>query len=125
MQSMELLLDPPPRFAILTGEDAFFYPMLALGAAGGILAAAHWATEAFVKLWRAVRQQNHVRARAIWAEILPGTRLLFEEPSPAPIKHLLAMTGQLASGELRLPMVPPSQALQQRLATLAGSVYDR
>ncbi len=119
VQSMELLLDPPPGFAILTGEDALFYPMLALGAAGGILAAAHWATEWFVEIWRAVQQQDHGRARRLWARILPGTRLLFEEPSPAPVKHLLAGSGRIASGELRLPLVPPTEGLQQRLAGLA------
>ncbi len=121
-QSMELLLDPPPRFAILTGEDALFYPMLTLGAAGGILAAAHWATGSFVEVWRAVEQNDHRRARAIWARLLPGTRLLFEEPSPAPIKHLLEATGRIASGELRLPLVPPGDALKRRLAALGGAV---
>jgi len=120
-QSMELLLDPPPRFAILTGEDALFYPMLTLGAAGGILAAAHWATGSFVEVWRAVERNDHRRAREIWALLLPGTRLLFEEPSPAPIKHLLEATGRIASGELRLPLVPPGDALKRRLAALGGA----
>jgi len=120
VQSMELLLDPPPDFAVLTGEDALFYPMLALGAAGGILAAAHWATEWFVEVWRAVQEQDHRRARRLWARILPGTRLLFEEPSPAPIKHLLAAAGRIASGELRLPLVPPTDALKQRLSGLSA-----
>lgn len=121
VQSMELLLDPPPGFAILTGEDALFYPMLALGAAGGILAAAHWATGSFVEVWRAVQRNDHLRARQLWARLLPGTRLLFEEPSPAPIKHLLEATGRIASGELRLPLLPPTHALRQRLASMGGS----
>lgn len=120
VQSMELLLDPPPRFSILTGEDALFYPMLTLGAAGGILASAHWATESYVAVWRAVQQNDHRRARELWARLLPGTRLLFEEPSPAPIKHLLQAAGRIPSGELRLPLVPPSEALKRRLAALAG-----
>jgi 4-hydroxy-tetrahydrodipicolinate synthase len=119
MQSMELLLDPPPGLAILTGEDALFYPMLALGAAGGILASAHWATESFVEVWRAVERNDHRRARRIWARLLPGTRLLFEEPSPAPVKHLLQAAGRIASGELRLPLVPPSAGLMRRLEALA------
>jgi 4-hydroxy-tetrahydrodipicolinate synthase len=119
IQSMELLLDPPPRLAILTGEDALFYPMLALGAAGGILAAAHWATESFVEVWNAARRNDHHAARRIWARLLPGARLLFEEPSPAPVKYLLAAAGRIASGEVRLPLVPPSEALKERIARLA------
>ena len=113
VQSMELLLDPPPHLAILGGEDVLFYPMLTLGAAGGILASAHWATESFVAVWRAVQRNDHRRALRIWACLFAGTRLLFEEPSPAPVKHLLAASGRIASGELRLPLVPPSHALQR------------
>ncbi len=120
VQSMELLLDPPPRFAVLTGEDALFYPMLTLGAAGGVLASAHWATASFVEVWRAVQENDHRRARALWARLLPATRLLFEEPSPAPLKHLLELAGAITSGEVRLPLVPPSDGLQRRLAALAG-----
>jgi 4-hydroxy-tetrahydrodipicolinate synthase len=118
VQSMELLLDPPPHLAILGGEDALFYPMLTSGAAGGILASAHWATESFVAVWRAVQRNDHRQALRIWARLFAGTRLLFEEPSPAPVKHLLAAAGRIASGELRLPLVPPSHALQRRLAAL-------
>lgn len=117
-QSMELLLDPPPRFAILTGEDALFFPMLALGASGGILAAAHWRTEAFVAVWRAVAEGDLARARALWSRLAAGVRLLFSEPSPAPVKHLLQLQGAIASGEVRLPLVPPSAALRERLAGL-------
>lgn len=118
VQSMELLLEPPPHLAILCGEDSLFYPMLTLGAAGGILASAHWATESFVAVWRAVQRNDHRQALRLWTRLLAGTRLLFEEPSPAPVKHLLAATGRIASGELRLPLVPPSDALQRRLAAL-------
>jgi len=40
-QSLELLRQRPEGFAVLTGEDASFYTMLAHGADGGILASAH------------------------------------------------------------------------------------
>jgi len=119
-QSMELLLEPPPGLAILTGEDALFYPMLALGAAGGILAAAHWATEAFVAVWRAVEANDHRRARALWTRLAPGVRLLFSEPSPAPVKALLHARGVIACPEVRLPLSGVSEGLRERLASLGG-----
>ncbi len=115
-QSMELLLDPPPRFSILTGEDAAFFTMLTLGAQGGILASAHWSTASFVETWRAVQRNDHRAARETWRRLLPAVRLFFEEPNPAPIKHVLHRAGTIASGELRLPLLPPSEALQERLA---------
>ena len=41
-QSMELLLDPPDDFSILTGEDIMFFDTLCLGGDGGILASAYF-----------------------------------------------------------------------------------
>lgn len=131
-QSMELLLDPPPGFSILTGEDACFFTALTLGARGGILASAHWATEAFVETWRAVARDDLRAARALWARLLPAVRLLFEEPNPSPIKHVLHRTGKIASGELRLPLLEPTDRLKERLdaevapiAEGSGNAHDR
>lgn len=118
VQSLKLLLEPPPEFAILTGEDAAFYPMLALGAAGGILASAHWVTRAFVAVWRAMAGGDRRRAWALWARLAPGVRLLFSEPSPAPVKQMLADQGLLPSAEVRLPLVPASEALREPLGAL-------
>jgi 4-hydroxy-tetrahydrodipicolinate synthase len=114
-QSMELLRDPPPGFSILTGEDAWFHAMLAAGADGGILASAHWATGAFVGLWEAMRDGDLRRGRALWSRLAPVVPLFFEEPNPAPLKHLLRRSGLLASSEVRLPLLPPSEGLAARL----------
>lgn len=119
-QSMELLLDPPPGFSILTGEDASFFTMLTLGARGGILASSHWRTEAFVETWRAVERNDHRAARERFSALLPTIRALFEEPNPAPLKHLLARAGTIASGEVRLPLVEPSEALRARLEAVSA-----
>ena len=43
------------------------------------------------------------------------TRLLFAEPSPAPIKHWLSRTGLIDSAEVRLPMAEVSAELAARL----------
>jgi 4-hydroxy-tetrahydrodipicolinate synthase len=98
--------------------------MLALGAAGGILASARWATRAFVAVWRAMAGGDHRRARALWARLAPGVRLLFSEPSPAPVKQMLADQGLFTSAEVRLPPVPASETLRERLGALARGAED-
>jgi dihydrodipicolinate synthase/N-acetylneuraminate lyase len=99
-------------------EDALFLPALEAGAAGGILAAANLVPHAFVELYAAFRAGQPLAARAIAARLRPLVQALFAEPSPAPLKHALALGGRIASGTLRLPMVPPSRALGERLAEL-------
>jgi 4-hydroxy-tetrahydrodipicolinate synthase len=114
-QSFALLRDRPPGFSVMTGEDALFFSAVAQGADGGILAAAHVAPEAFVEIRNALLTGRRHAALERWKELEPIVRLLFDEPSPAPIKHWLWRAGLLPSPELRLPMTPASAALAARI----------
>jgi len=51
-QSLDLLQRRPKDFAVLTGEDALYFTMMAHGADGGILAASHVMTARFVETGR-------------------------------------------------------------------------
>ncbi|MCW8085741.1 4-hydroxy-tetrahydrodipicolinate synthase [Sabulicella glaciei] len=114
-QSFELLRRKPPGFAVLTGEDAFFHPMLAQGADGAILASAHVETCRFAAVWARMRAGDAAGALAAWHAICDLPRLLFAEPSPAPLKHWLWRAGLIDSPELRLPMLPASDGLAVRI----------
>lgn len=114
-QSAELLRDRPDGFAILTGEDARFHGALVQGADGGILASAHVAPERFAQVREAVARGDHAGALALWHDLEDLARLLFAEPSPAPVKHMLWRRGLIASAEVRLPMTPVSDGLARRL----------
>ncbi|TWT03865.1 4-hydroxy-tetrahydrodipicolinate synthase [Reyranella sp. CPCC 100927] len=114
-QSFDLLRMRPPGFAVLTGEDALFYGALTQGANGGILAAAHIETRLFARVYNAVHGGNHSAALAVWRDLVDLPRLLFAEPSPAPIKHWLWRAGLLHSPEVRLPMTEVSAGLAARI----------
>ena len=66
-----------------------------------------------------LRQEIYVRvceaAQACWESIAELTKLLFAEPSPAPVKYWLARTGLIDSAEVRLPMVEVGAELAARL----------
>lgn len=117
--TLDLLGDPPPDFAILAGDDLYLSPMLALGASGGIVASAHLATSRFVELavsWR--RDLGHALAGLSAA--------LFAEPNPAVIKGVLYARGRIPSPDVRLPLLPASRtavtAALCRLADLERAV---
>jgi 4-hydroxy-tetrahydrodipicolinate synthase len=114
-QSFDLLRRKPPGFAVLTGEDAFFHPMLTQGAEGGIVASAHVETRAFAAVRDLLSQGDGPGALAAWHAICDLPRLLFTEPSPAPIKHWLWRAGLIDSPEVRLPMIPVSYGLAARI----------
>ena len=114
-QSFDLMRARPPGFAVMTGEDALFYGALTQGADGGILAAAHVETRLFARVYNAVHGGNLSAALAVWRELVDLPRLLFAEPSPAPIKHWLWRAGLLDSPEVRLPMTGISAGLAARI----------
>jgi 4-hydroxy-tetrahydrodipicolinate synthase len=118
---LALLAGAPDGFAVLTGEDALVFPMMALGAAGAISAAAHCATPRFAALMRAARAAGGdgvadaggslAEARSHHTALLPLVRALFAEPNPTVVKGVLARTGELSSAAVRLPHVPASMAV--------------
>ena len=114
-QSLDLLRRRPAGFAVLTGEDAQYHEALIDGADGGILASAHIETETFAQVWRLAVAGEHNAALARWRSVADLSRLLFSEPSPAPIKYWLWRTGLIESAEVRLPMTEVSAELAARL----------
>ena len=114
-QSLELLRDRPEGFAVMTGDDAMFFVALAHGGDGGILAAAHLATERFVSVHERMAANDHHEARATWARLEPLVPLLFREANPMPIKHCLWRQGVIASPECRLPLTRVSADLADAL----------
>ena len=110
-QSFDLLRHRPAGFSVLTGEDALFYTALTQGADGGILASAHIRTADFANIRTILRSGDQPGALAAWHDLADLPRLLFAEPSPAPIKHWLWRIGLIDSPEVRLPMTRISDTL--------------
>jgi 4-hydroxy-tetrahydrodipicolinate synthase len=114
-QSFDLLSSRPPNFSVLTGEDALFYTALTQGADGGILASAHIATGRFASIRDMLLRGDQSSALSAWRGLVDLPRMLFAEPSPAPIKHWLWRLGLIDSPEVRLPMTSISSALAARI----------
>ncbi|MBM0239734.1 dihydrodipicolinate synthase family protein [Micromonospora sp. ATA32] len=104
--TVALLADLPPDFAVLGGDDLVFSPLLAFGAHGGILASAHLATEGFVALIEAWRAGETVRARPLGHRLAAQSAALFAEPNPTVVKAVLHARGQIPTPAVRLPLLP-------------------
>jgi 4-hydroxy-tetrahydrodipicolinate synthase len=123
-QSLELLRLRPEGFTVLTGEDAYFYTMLAHGGDGGILASAHLETETFVAVHDRMAGNDYHGARALWSRLEPLITLLFKEPNPMPVKHCLWRHGLIRSPECRLPLTHVSQGLGRELDRTARGLVE-
>jgi 4-hydroxy-tetrahydrodipicolinate synthase len=115
----DLMADTPPGFAVLGGDDAVISPLLALGAAGAILASAHLATAAYAELRTAWHTGHTTRARTLGHRLARLSTALFAAPNPTVIKGVLAARGQIPSATVRLPLLPaPDDAVAHALTRL-------
>ncbi len=114
-QSMQLIMNPPKDFSILSGEDILFYLTLTMGGHGGILASAHMNTEDFVDVYNKVKANDTEGALQIWSRLYEFIPLLFKEPNPAPVKYYLYKMGLIESPEVRLPLMEISDQLKSKL----------
>lgn len=104
-QIMEILRGRPEGFCVLSGDDAFTFPMIALGADGLISVASNEAPELMVRLVNLALEGNWNEARELHFRLLPLMEANFIESSPGPVKAGLAMMN-LIEENYRLPLVP-------------------
>ena len=117
-QTMDLLLNRPSNFSILTGEDILYYLTLTLGGDGGILASAHLNTKKYSHIYNLINSNNSSEALALWKDLHATIPLLFKETNPGPIKYILKKMNMIKSSETRLPITEISSILSNSLDSL-------
>jgi 4-hydroxy-tetrahydrodipicolinate synthase len=113
-QIMEILRDRPENFRVLSGDDSFTLPMIALGGDGLISVASNEAPELMSRLVNLALAGNWDEARALHYRLLALMETNFIESSPGPVKAALAMMG-LIDENYRLPLVPIQEKSRARV----------
>ncbi len=121
VQITELLTRVSHSFRVFAGDDALALPVIALGGAGLISVASNVIPTQMTELVRAALRNDWPEARRLNRQFLPLLQAHFWEPSPAPVKAVMAMLG-LGPETLRLPMVSVTSATRRRLEQLIGEL---
>jgi 4-hydroxy-tetrahydrodipicolinate synthase len=116
-QITELLGHAPAGFAIFAGDDALALPVIALGGVGVISVASNAVPGPLAKMVASALANDWPTARSINTQHFALIQALFSEPSPGPIKAVLALLG-LCAETLRLPMVPVTGPTRDKLRDL-------
>ena len=93
-------------FQVLVGSATTFYPSVALGARGGILAVSCALPELCVDLYEATVSGDHDRARLLQQRLHEPTVALTTKYGIAGLKYAMDLQG-FAGGAARLPLLPP------------------
>jgi 4-hydroxy-tetrahydrodipicolinate synthase len=104
-QQMEVLNAVGPGFFVLSGDDAFTFPLMTLGGVGVISVASNEVPGPMSSLAHLLLDGKYDEARKLHARLLPLMLANFIETSPIPVKAALAMMG-LIEEVYRLPLVP-------------------
>jgi 4-hydroxy-tetrahydrodipicolinate synthase len=121
VQIAELLALVPRSFRVFSGDDALALPTLALGGMGLISVASNAIPQQMSQMIDAALTDNWIAARRTNRHFLGLMRALFSEPSPAPIKAVLALLNR-GSEDMRLPMVPVTSATRRKLERILGEL---
>lgn len=102
-------------FRVFAGLEELSLPMLSLGASGLMNAVGNLAPRRVVELYRAVAAGDAAAARRLHEELFELNQAVFFDTNPIPIKYMMKRMGLLPSEEHRLPMVPATPELAERL----------
>ena len=114
-QMCRVCRDAAPDFSVLSGDDAYTLPMIAMGAVGVISVASNEVPSEMAKLVNAALAGDFAAARLQHDRLFPLMQINFVESNPIPVKAALAEMG-LLSARYRLPLVPPQEASRRRIA---------
>jgi 4-hydroxy-tetrahydrodipicolinate synthase len=104
-QQMEVVSAVEPGFRVLSGDDAFTFPLMALGGVGVISVVANEIPAQMTRLAHLMLEGKLAEARQLHFQLLPLMQANFLETNPIPVKAALAMMG-LIEEVYRLPLVP-------------------
>lgn len=114
-QIMKVLAGAPKGFAVLSGDDAITFPMMAMGARGVISVTANLVPKEVADMVHLCLRAKWPEARAIHERLLPIHESMFLESNPIPVKEAMNLAG-MRVGPMRLPLTPLAPANRETLA---------
>ena len=120
-QMASIMARVPDSFIVLSGDDAFTIPLIALGGKGVICVVSNEIPAEFTELTRAALNGNVPRARELQRKYQALTEINFVETSPGPVKFAMARMG-LLEPVWRLPLVAPQKQSQEKIEAVLENV---
>ena len=118
----EIVGNTPPEFRVLVGSGSAFFPSLAVGVAGGILALACFLPEQCIEIYDAAKTGDFAKAAAIQKSVLTASRKIVAEAGIPGVKYAMDAAGY-QGGPPRVPFQPLTAPQRDGIdAALAGLI---
>jgi 4-hydroxy-tetrahydrodipicolinate synthase len=116
-QVMELILNKPKGFLVLSGDDALALPHMAIGGDGVISVVGNAFPKRFSRMIHNGMNGNMIDARKDHYDLIELIQTLFADGNPGGIKRVLKEL-EICKEYLRLPLVPVNETVVNRLDAL-------
>ncbi len=113
-QCLEIARDKPEDFLLISGDDLFTLPMLAIGAVGVISVLANAIPKVFKEMIGGTTASDLQRARSAAFKTLEINPLMYQESNPAGIKCFLQEL-EICEPWVRLPLAEASPELKNAI----------
>ncbi len=113
-QTIAILKDRPSDFLVVSGDDEIVMAQIACGMDGVISVAANAFPKPFSDMIRYCMAGDFSMAKRLNDLLIEGYSYMYEENNPSGIKAYMFEQG-IIENELRLPLVPVSAGLQQKI----------
>ncbi len=111
----EMLARFGPEFRVFAGLEELSFPMLALGACGLMNAVGNLVPRRIAELCELTAAGRLLESRASHYALFELNQAVFFDTNPIPLKYMMKRMGLLSDDEHRLPMVPATPELAERL----------
>lgn len=123
-QCMRIAKSAPKGFMLISGDDLLTVPIMSVGGIGVISVLANAFPEVFSAMTQAVFKKDFKTASLETFKLLDINGLMYEEGNPTGIKYLLELM-KICKRHTRLPVVPPSEELEQKIKAVYRRMENR
>jgi 4-hydroxy-tetrahydrodipicolinate synthase len=102
-------------FKIFVGLEELSFPMMTIGACGLMNAVGNLRPAILVEMCEAVWAGDLKTGRALHQRLLEINQAVFYDTNPIPMKYMMKKLGLIPTNEHRLPMLPATPELEERL----------
>lgn len=102
------LLSRRPELAVLSGDDAIDYPIIANGGAGSTSVTSNLLPDLKSQMVHKALKGDFTGSKALNDKLYPINKVMFCESNPIPIKAAMYIAGLIDTLEYRLPLLAPS-----------------
>ncbi|MBX2962827.1 MAG: 4-hydroxy-tetrahydrodipicolinate synthase [Cyclobacteriaceae bacterium] len=123
-QCMRIVRYKPKDFLLISGDDLLTVPLYAIGGKGVISVLANALPIPFKKMKEFAFAGNYQKASEHQFSLLEINGPMYEEANPVGVKQLLKEIG-ICENYVRMPLLPASRSLQQKISAAYAAIRKR